>query len=96
MHTSYLTLSLFWGAMESACLAQTANYYSSPKPRPILRTCGLYFGWAAAIFATIAGWRANIDWATLPMSDEGLTKGQLWNNSGIPAIAGTYGPDSGK
>jgi hypothetical protein len=96
MHTSCVTLGLFWGAVAFAFGAQVLNYYSLDKnQRRGNRKLALGLG-LIAIASGIAGWRASIDWATLPMSDEGLTKGQVWNNGGIPAIASTYGPNAGK
>ena len=91
MRTSYVTLCLFWGAVVFAFGAQVLNFYSlEPSQRRGKRKIALGLGLAAVIASGVAGWRANIDWAALPMSDEGLKKGQLWNNGGIPALAGTY------
>jgi hypothetical protein len=87
MHTSYPTFFLFWTAIVAAALAQSANYLSAAKrERTPMRKIGFGLGLTAALLSAIAGYRAAINWATLPTSPEGLRDGQLWDDGGIPAI----------
>lgn len=89
MHTSSLTYALFLIGIMLAAAAQIFNYLIAiikPGPRPILRTITLITGLSGIGAASLAGYRASIDWSTLPSSPEGLRPGQLWNNGGIPAI----------
>ena len=87
MRTSYVTLCLFWGAVFLAILSQIGNYWSTPKAnRTALRKGALALALCAAVCSGVAGWRASIDWASLPDNDGGLAPGQIWNNGGVPAI----------
>lgn len=70
-----------------AAMAQLTNYLSTPKQhRTRGRKVALGLGILAVILSGIAGYRAAIDWASLPTSAAGLGAGQLWNDGGIPAI----------
>lgn len=89
MHTSSLTYSLFVGGIISACLSQLLNFLvpALKRPRPALRAVALTLGLSGIMLASLAAYRASIDWTTLPTSLEGLRPGQLWNNGGVPSIA---------
>lgn len=87
MHTSLLTVVLFWGALAFAVAAQSLNYFSTPRAqRSLAKRLALTTRFLAAVLSAIAGYRAAIDWDHLPMSSDGLKRGQLWNNGGEPAI----------
>ena len=87
MHTSYVTPCLFWGAVFLTILSQIGNYWGTPKAnRAAPRKGALALASCAAVFSGVAGWRASIDWASLPDNDGGLAPGQIRNNGGVPAI----------
>jgi hypothetical protein len=82
---------LFLGGVAVSAVAQLVNYILAiipAKPRPLWRTFALALGLGGLGLATAGAWRAAIDWSSLPTSPEGLQRGQLWNDGGIPAIAG--------
>jgi hypothetical protein len=89
VHTSPLTYWLFIGGIAFAALGQIANYVlaiTTAQPRLCWRTFALALGFMAIGLAASAGYRASIDWSTLPTSSAGLRAGQLWDDGGIPAI----------
>jgi hypothetical protein len=87
MFTSDLTFFLFWAAITAAALGQITNYLGTPEgQRTPMRRIGFGLGLAAALLSGIAGYRAAINWETLPKSPEGLLDGQLWDDGGVPAI----------
>jgi hypothetical protein len=84
MHTSYLTLFLFLGGLVGAAVVQIVNYSISDQTG--MRKLALGVGLVAVLLTGLGGYRASIDWSALPTSSEGLQRGQLWNDGGIPAI----------
>jgi hypothetical protein len=87
MHTSITAICMFWGAVGLAFGSQLANYRSTAKEqRTIMRKCALGLGLSAVILSGVAGWRASVDWGSLPRSSEGLRPGQLFLNGGFPNV----------
>ena len=87
MHTSKFVLFLFLAAACLAVLTQILNYHSiEPNNRTVKRKAALVSGIAAIIISAVSGYMAAVDWAALPKSPDGLQRGQLWNNGGLPAI----------
>ena len=87
MHTSYLTLWVFFAGVFIALAAQVTSYASTAlEQRTCKRKLALGLGLAAVLVTATAAYMAAINWSALPTSAEGLQTGQLWNDGGIPAI----------
>lgn len=87
MHTSWPIFILWLCGVAFAASSQTVNYFSTPrKDRTRLRHLGFGLGILATILAGTAAWKAATDWSALPMTTEGLSVGELWDDGGVPAI----------
>jgi hypothetical protein len=102
VHTSAWTFVVFWAGVVITLASQVI-----PLCRPVIARVGPKLipvgSWAlklapvagivGTLFLAAAAWMADTDWSRLPLSSAGLHQGQLWNDGGIPAIAGHPTPN---
>lgn len=99
MHTSWWIFALWLCGIFLGIVAQSCNYLSSLTKRPgwcpsflpsitrqHLRTCGFGLGVLATLIAGLTAFKAAIDWRILPMTEEGMEPGQLWDDGGVVAV----------